>query len=431
MSLSWMKRLLRNPKKARRSRLPSYRPWIESLEDRNLPSFFTSPTFPVGTTPVAQVAGDFNGDGKADLAVVNQGSNTVSILLGNGDGTFQPKTDYATGTTPVGIAVGDFNGDGKVDLAVANLGAKSISILLGSGDGTFLPKTDVPLPLTPYALTVADFNGDGKADIAVTTQNPTFSAPTDDVTLLLGNGNGTFQAPVSIVTDSFAAFQNANAGGRSSIQSADFNGDGRPDLVVVNNKDTWGLVGRAQSRTLFPAAGTVSVLLGNGDGTFQAPRIFGVGVGANSVTVGDFNGDGHPDFAVSNNNSTFLNIFTNTGVGNFTTANLTLATIPSSTLAAGDFNGDGASDLTFTVGTFNGISGFTSQKVYYGQVGGTLQAAGPTYVQSLSFPVVGARPGARARGRGRAAARRDTRIRTLGPRAERHRTSRPDRRQVG
>src|SRR5262249_55913341 len=170
------------------------------------------------------------------------------------------------------IAVGDFNGDGKPDLAVANLGAKSLSVLLGNGDGTFLPRTDVLLPLTPSALTVGDFNGDGKADIAVTTQNATPSAPTDDMTLLLGNGNGTFQTPVSTVTDSFTGFQNLNAGGRSSIQSADFNGDGRLDLVVVNNKDTWALVGRAQSRTLFPGVGTVTLLLGDGDGDVPPPR---------------------------------------------------------------------------------------------------------------------------------------------------------------
>src|SRR5262249_57478038 len=117
---------------------------------------------------------------------------------------------------------------------------------------TFLRRTDLLLPRTPCAVAVGDFNGDGKADIAVTTQNPTLSAPTDDMTLLLGNGNGTFQAPVSTVTDSFAAFQNVNAGGHSSIQSADFNGDGRPDLVLVNNKDTWDLAVRAPAPTLAP-----------------------------------------------------------------------------------------------------------------------------------------------------------------------------------
>ena len=172
-------------------------PGLDRLEDRTVLSFFTSPTFAVGTSPDAQAVGDFNGDGKPDLVVVNQGANTMSVLLGNGDGTFQPKTDYATGTSPEGVAVGDFNGDGKADVAVANTGSDSVSILLGNGDGTFQPRTDIALPLTPVALTVGDFNGDGKADIAVATENST----SDDVTMLIGNGNGTFQPPVTTVTD--------------------------------------------------------------------------------------------------------------------------------------------------------------------------------------------------------------------------------------
>src|SRR6516162_3609420 len=136
--------------KSRKSKIKT-RLGVESLEDRTVPSFFTSPTFPVGSIPHGEAVADFNGDGKLDVAVVNEGSNTVSVLLGNGDGTFRPKTDFATGTQPWGIAVGDFNGDGKLDLVVANRGAHSLSILLGNGDGTFQPKTDIPLPPTPVS----------------------------------------------------------------------------------------------------------------------------------------------------------------------------------------------------------------------------------------------------------------------------------------
>src|SRR5215472_1474075 len=103
-----------------RTRSPGFRPSVDVLEDRTVPSFFTPPTYAVGFTPVAKAVGDFNGDGKQDLAVVNEGSNTVSILLGNGDGTFRPAVNYATGSLPVGVAVGDLNGDGHLDLAVAN-----------------------------------------------------------------------------------------------------------------------------------------------------------------------------------------------------------------------------------------------------------------------------------------------------------------------
>src|SRR5262249_48571990 len=128
MFISWARNLFRKPscggRWAYRSKVHcprAFRPGVEGLEDRTVPSFFTSPTSAAGTAPDGQAVGDFNGDGKADIAVVNQTANSLSVLLGKGDGTFGPKTDYATGTTPVGVAVGDFNGDGKLDVAVANL----------------------------------------------------------------------------------------------------------------------------------------------------------------------------------------------------------------------------------------------------------------------------------------------------------------------
>jgi hypothetical protein len=163
MAISWFKRLVRKTQKTRRPRLRGFSPRIESLEDRTVPSFFTSPSFTVGSVPAGEAVGDFNGDGKTDLVVVNQFANTMSVLLGNGDGTYGPKTDFATGTTPFGVAVADFNGDGKLDVAVANKGAASLSVLLGNGDGTFAPKIDVPLFITPVAITTGDLNGDGRA----------------------------------------------------------------------------------------------------------------------------------------------------------------------------------------------------------------------------------------------------------------------------
>jgi DNA-binding beta-propeller fold protein YncE len=156
-----------SPGKGRRPRPRSYRPCFHALEDRTVPSFFSPPSFPVGSSPMSQAVGDLNGDGRADLVVANEASNTVSVLLGNGDGTFQPRTDYAAGTNPLGIAVGDFNGDGKVDLVTANFGSKGVSLLLGNGDGTFQPRTDIALSTTPVSLAVADLNGDGKLDLAV------------------------------------------------------------------------------------------------------------------------------------------------------------------------------------------------------------------------------------------------------------------------
>ncbi len=395
MSFSWFWKLGRQAiTRHRRARIVGVRPRFETLETRNLPSFFTPPTFSVGTTPVAQTVGDFNGDGKADLAAVNQGSNTVSVLLGKGDGTFQPRTDYATGTTPVGVFVGDFNGDGKADLVVVNKGANSISLLLGNGDGTFVSKTDIALPLTPVAVTVGDFNGDGHADLAVATHNTS----QDEVTLLPGNGNGTFQLPVSTITDTAPAIGSVNLGlagtGVSSIVSGDFNGDGNPDLVVVNNKDMLmatviGRFGVVISTTVVAEPGSVSVLLGNGNGSFQAPRTFAVGSGGGSVAIGDFNGDGRLDIAVNNSASNSVSVLTNTGGGSFSTATISLGNGEAGAPAAGDFNGDGITDLAVpTTTTLINVPGFSGVKVFDGRAGVGLQAA-TTYVQRIDFSAVG------------------------------------------
>src|SRR5262245_55844785 len=300
----------RSPGKGRRPRPRSYRPLFDTLEDRNVPSFFSPPSFPVGTSPMSQAVGDLNGDGRADLVVANEASNTVSVLPGNGDGTFQPRTDYAAGTNPLGIAVGDFNGDGKLDLVTANFGSKSVSLLLGNGDGIFQPRTDIALSTTPVSLAAADFNGDGKLDLAVATED----LANDYVTLLRGNGDGTFQPPVNTLTDAAPHGVSLNLEGFSTIAAGDLNGDGRPDLVVVNNKD---VVRTGRGGGTFFFAGSVSVLLGNGDGTFQAPRNFAVGVSPRSVALGDFNGDGRLDFAVGNTSSASVSLFTNTGGGNF------------------------------------------------------------------------------------------------------------------
>jgi hypothetical protein len=312
--------------------------------------------------------GDLNGDGKQDLAVVNLQSNTVSVLLGNGDGSFKSAVNYATGTLPTDVAVGDLNGDGHLDLAVTNSGSNSISLLMGNGDGTFQPKIDLALLLTPFSLAVGDFNGDGKADIALGTGNAT----TDDMTMLIGNGNGTFGAPVTTVTAT-DTFGFAFAGtAQSSISAADVNGDGRLDLVVVSNTDVREPFGRGGFITL-TEPGSVSVLLGNGDGTFQAPRNSATGFDLTSVVVGDFNGDGRPDFAV-NGSSAVLWVFTNTGGGNFTSASITTG---AGSLVAGDFNGDGVTDLVLG-----------GAKMYTGHAGGTLQA-GASYILGLGSPAAG------------------------------------------
>jgi DNA-binding CsgD family transcriptional regulator len=145
-------------------------------------AFYTAPP----PNPVA--VGDFNGDGKPDLAVANRTAMEISILLGNGDGTFQPPVSYPTKGAPNSIAVGDFNGDGHLDLAVVHANFTEISIMLGNGNGTFQDPTNHGTGLPHLAIAAGDFNGDGKPDLAVV------DTITNKVYVLLGHGNGTFQA---------------------------------------------------------------------------------------------------------------------------------------------------------------------------------------------------------------------------------------------
>jgi hypothetical protein len=286
-------------------------------------SYFTAPGDSGGAEPDSIVVVDVNGDGKLDLVTANAGSLSVSVLLGNGDGTFQPAVLSfnigANNGSPHSMAIGDLNGDGKLDLVLTLDGDNNVSVMLGNGDGTFNAGVNYAVGTRPGFVALADFNQDGKLDLAVANFGP-FGSPSN-VTILIGKGDGTFQPAV-----------NYPAGvGPNSLVVGDFNRDGKLDLAVVNHT----------------SVGTVNILLGNGDGTFQAAVNHLVGSFPSFVTSVDFNQDGKLDLAVTDSKGANLLL----GNGNGTFQNI--ADYPAGGapqivpwhLAAGDFNGDGAPDL--------------------------------------------------------------------------------------
>jgi len=336
--------------------------------------------FGAGTDPVALVATDANRDGKTDLVVTNFGNSAVagsiSVLYGNGNGSFQASAFYASGqfgaalargdfngdglldlvtvaesvkltevvnvfltnkdgslgnalstTLPtsagdaIEIAVGDFDGDHKLDVALLSFNGFSVQIMLGNGDGTF--RTGASFVAHAVAgLVTSDFNGDGKLDLAIPTG------------IFLGNGDGTFGSLIPF---------NVSAYGPSSVKTGDFNRDGKADLVVVDSCGTDPNCGSASS---------VSVLLGKGDGTFQPAVVYNVEFGAEYATLADFNNDGVLDLAVANfcgpNNtcvSGSFSVLLGNGDGSFQNAvNYATASKPLR-LTGGDLNGDGKTDL--------------------------------------------------------------------------------------
>ena len=277
-----------------------------------LGGFGSASNVSVGTAPISIAIGDFNGDGKQDMAVANDGSSTVSIRLGNGSGGFSGSTNVPVGSHPLSIAVGDFNGDGKQDFATANHDSNNVSIRLGDGLGGFSGTTSVSVGDSPFAVAIGDFNGDGKQDLAVANSN------SNSVSIRLGDGLGGFSGSTEVSVGS-ATY---------SIAIGDFNGDGKQDLAAPDNNSD-----------------RVFIRFGDGLGNFSGSTEISVGSGPYGIAIGDFNGDGNQDLAVATSFAGAVSIVFGDGLGGFNGAT-EIGTIGGpETLAIGDFNGDGRQDL--------------------------------------------------------------------------------------
>jgi hypothetical protein len=286
-----------------------------------------------GLLPRSVTSADFNGDDKPDLVTANNYSDSVSVLLGVGDGSFGTQTGYATGSFPGSVVSEDFNGDLKPDLAVANENADTVSILPGNGDGSFGAKTDFPTGATPISMTSGYFNADNHPDLATANFNSRDFDTDGTVSVLLGNGDGSFGAK----TDFDAAIFYP-----SSVISADFNGDDEPDLAVGDS-----------------GTGLVSILPGIGDGTFGARTSLDLQIYPDWLTSGDFNGDQNPDLAAtstfSNSENFAVSVLLSDGEGSFGSPTEFTAGRETSSVISEDFNGDGMLDLATS--NFGGSSG--------------------------------------------------------------------------
>jgi hypothetical protein len=357
----------RGPKRA-----PTYWPNLAVLEDRSVPAFLAPVDSTVGWYPYGPQAGDFNGDGRSDLVAANRWGNSVSVLLGNGDGTFQPpRTPSATGSLPLSLVVGDFNQDSKLDLATANgysPGNDGVTILLGNGDGTFVhgPGTGGEGFEWADAIATGDLNGDGTLDL-VTTSVDYYG--TSYISALIGHGDGTFTPHTSAGFGPYFTHV---------LALADFDGDGSLDLVAGSyygsalmlrgngdgtfqspNSDL-GVVATSLAVTDLDGDGnfdiaattpgpSVGVLRGKGDGTFQPAQFFPAGVNLDSVNAADVSGDGLLDLVVLNwDGAGYVTVLLGNGDGSFGPPITTVLDDTAGFLAVADFNADGRPDAAVT-----------------------------------------------------------------------------------
>jgi len=385
---------------AAHQRATSMRPMngSQSFNPYGLPGIQLRPTLPGGEIPTSVVTGDFNKDGIQDFVVANALTNDLWLYLGKGDGTFQlPRViPLSKGLTPIYLATADLRGNGTLDLVVSESDTSTIGVLLGNGDGTFGYETEYTLPQPPLALVIADFNKDGKLDIAAS-----MSAETDDfpvIALLTGDGTGNFSGPTISHRSALWSYG-------SGLAAADVNGDGLPDLLLIdqdsqgsgtgatiylNNGDGTFSAGQnivqnspesasqdgrladvnedgCPDALIADEIGGVWVALGDCNGRFGTPTLIRTGESNAAIQVADVNGDGHLDIVMSTfpgltesfgaiglssamagpglTSGDTVVVLLGDGKGNFSVARNYLGPGQSTSLAVADFNGDGHPDI--------------------------------------------------------------------------------------
>jgi hypothetical protein len=361
-------------------------------------------SFDVAGSAGAFAVADINGDGHPDVVMTNTAGATVSVLLGNGDGTFQPALTINGGAATNSVAIGDFNSDGHADVVVSHTGgplSDSITVLIGHGDGTFEPAVQYASGIATSQVIIGDFDGDGHPDLAAAV-NP---GPTGGAAILLGNGDGSFRPPVLYSTGALA----------SAIAASDLNGDGSIDLALIGkhpapmtdgavsvllNQGDGTFVAGAGRQTNVPyttirladlnsdgrvdavvasssSASGVATLLGGGDGSFAAPVAYPVGL-TNCIAVADVNGDGAPDVLSIQYNRAALWVMLGTGSGDLGPL-LTFDGGPEGVaIEVADVDGDGRPDLLKS----NGAAGTLSVCLGYGN--GSFGAV--SSVSTLRYP---------------------------------------------
>ncbi len=279
--------------------------------------------FAVGLGPVAIAAGDTSGDGRLDVASVNPTTNELTIFIGAGDGTLRSAIPIPVGDAPVAVVHGDFNRDGRLDVATANQASHDVSVLLGLGTGAFQDEQRIPVGSTPSALVAGDFNGDGRADLAVA------NSGSGDLSILMGRSDGTFQSQTRVPAGDLP----------QALATGDFNRDGRLDLAVADYR-----------RNL------VLVLSGRGDGTFLPRQTLVVGRGPVALVAADINDDGRLDLAVANYLSNDVTLLAGLDDGTLVTLSHSPAGSGPVSIAAGDYNRDGRLDLATANSTSDDVT---------------------------------------------------------------------------